>query len=189
MAASPYCFDDPERLFKDRICLKAVSKNLKGKIAEGSFEKQDCVRPKCKTLKHVTEVSMEVMPHECDSPTSTEALGGTLTIRTLITAFEGHDVNNRGYHAGSFVWTNATMKIEGNITGLTNVGTHRKPVFDACQKCHEPRTLEGRLSGRFVESANIALRHSLMEASYRLKLEENDIVQGTLEGVIITPCN
>lgn len=48
MVTSPYCFNESDKLFKGRICLMNISKNLKGKITHERDDSQVCARPACR---------------------------------------------------------------------------------------------------------------------------------------------
>ena len=88
----------------------------------------------------------------------------------------------------------AACSPHGTLSGITNVGTHRKPVFDpACQECHQPIFMEGRFCGLIRRAAaDPALTHRLPGVR-RLRLQfeelaagtEHPRIQGVLEGLII----
>ena len=51
--------------------------------------------------------------------------------------------DQRGLHGGNFTWLGQRLFATGTLSGITNAGTHRKPVFDpACQECHQPTFME-----------------------------------------------
>ncbi len=187
--------DDPPGIFQTRMCLNAVSKNLSEKLVRLSgSDPQKCESPSCKTIKTFHELGLKISTNpECDSPLGA-LLDGTIAIGRLSTAFR-QTATGRGFHAGEFVWTGAgSLVIEGQISGTTNVGTHRRPVFKACQKCGEQGVMEGRLCGRVTKTENPKLKDCQVVASYRISFKPSPTqglqspVQGVLEGVVICPC-
>jgi hypothetical protein len=187
------CLDDPATILKQSMCLASVSKNLLDgsfKLAESKL--QECKKPGCKTLKAVHAVHLPVKLNEhCDSSRS-KALDGAIDIARLVTAFD-QDGNHRGFHAGDFVWKGAGITVTGRVSGITNEGTHRKPVFADCQPCDARGVMEGRLCGQVTAADAADLKDATVEAAYRLRFEPaangaSGAINGTLEGVIITPC-
>ena len=78
------------------------------------------------------------------------------------------------------------------MSGMTNVGTHRKPSFPDCQPC-DARVIEGHLWGNVVGAEDQALKGCQIMGTYRIKSESfviggNGRATGVLDGVIICPC-
>ena len=76
---------------------------------------------------------------------------------------------------------------------MTNVGTHRAPVFKECQSCDDIGVMEGRLCGQIASTSHPALNGCQVMADYRIKFDPGvaggqGAVRGTLEGVIICSC-
>ena len=191
MSSEIQCFDDPESIREKRFCLNAVSKNLKGELDLVDADEQKCEKPSCKTLKTVHVVSARVESGPCDSKPST-LFDGKLVVRRLVTAHD-RDGMLRGFHAGDFEWTGATVQIIGRMSGMTNVGTHRSPAFKDCQACNETGVMEGRLCGQVVETKDEELKGCQVTAAYRLSFDPSDRggsgrFSGTLEGVTICFC-
>jgi hypothetical protein len=186
------CFDDPAAILEKAFCVSAVSKDLKGELRLAASKEQKCAEPKCKTLRTVHELKVEVVAASCDS-TAARPLNGALGVK-LSTAFDT-DGNHRGFHSGDFTWTGAGgLKITGRMSGVTNEGSHRVPI-KACQKCGDLGIIEGRLCGQVVEPGrNPKLKGCQVIAAYRIKFDPSTTggqgaVVGTLEGVLVCFCS
>ena len=89
---------------------------------------------------------------DCDGEASA-CLDGRFLVRNLVHALI-EDGQGRGPHTGDFVWRGDCLAVVGEMSGMTNVGTHRAPVSiparsatsEACSKdassdvWSEPRT-------------------------------------------------
>ncbi|MGI9595173.1 MAG: hypothetical protein ACR2QK_03375 [Acidimicrobiales bacterium] len=186
--------DDARRLWKQKLCLEPVSKNVKGKLDLLNRERQECEDPKCLTLKTNHFLRLEVNSHQpCDSVIG-QRLDGRLAVTNLVHAFNGGTGMGRGVHTGEFTWWGNGIEVQGEISGMTNVGTHREPVFDPCQECHDPGYMEGRLCGRITKAENEKLLGCRVVAAYRFRYEPSeecddaDIV-GTIEGAVVCTCD
>jgi hypothetical protein len=189
---SKLCAADPVELLETQLCLSALSKNLRGELHLLESEKERCKSPRCETLKTVHLLKVEVVPHDCDSDVA-KALDGVFYVRDLVHAFEGGDGNNRGVHAGNFRWKGATTLATGTMSGITNVGTHREPIFDACQTCEARGYMEGRFCGSVVKARPRALVGCALLGSYRFRFDAAEsggegAIRGTLEGAFMCPC-
>ncbi len=186
------CLEDPRQLWTQRVCLDPVSKNLRGELRLLDRERQEC-GDRCLTLKTDHMLKLEVMSHErCDSETG-RRLDGTLFVRRLVTALSGGTGEGRGLHTGAFRWVGDGVLVEGTLSGMTNVGTHREPVFRDCQECHDPGYMEGRLCGRVLRSKDERLVGCRVTAAYRLRFDPSEGfqdtgVEGTLEGLVVCAC-
>ncbi len=187
------CLDDPGTIFKQNMCLASISKNLlQGTLKLAESKPHECKKPSCKTLKTIHALHLPVRLNEhCDSPLS-KAFDGAIEIERLVTAFD-QDGNHRGFHAGDFVWKGAAVTVAGRISGVTNEGTHRKPVFADCQPCDARGVMEGRLCGTVTGTDVAEFKDAMVEAAYRLRFDPaanggSGVINGTLEGVIISPC-
>jgi hypothetical protein len=186
--------EDPRELWQTRICLAAVSKDVRGDLRLLERDVQDCEDRECRTLKTDHMLKVEVSAHQpCDSDVARE-LDGVLYVRRLVTAFADGSGQNRGPHAGAFVWVGAGARVSGTLAGMTNVGTHREPAFDACQECHAPGYMEGRLCGAIVRAADPRLVGCTVTASYRFRFDASEEAQdtalaGTIEGVVVAACS
>ena len=195
MPARLTCFDNPTDLLKQKVCIHALSKDVKGLLHDGTMKNDPCHIPPCKTVK--TEQKLELKNVTTNRPCDAKLallLDGSFVVQKLVTVYE-QDTTQRGVHAGDFQWSGpAGFTVAGRISGLTNEGSHRRPHFDPCQKCGERDIMEGRLCGQVIDSKDPALRDCQIIAAYRIKFDpraKNDkrfVVRGVFEGVIISKC-
>jgi hypothetical protein len=190
--AAPRCLDDPATIFKQLMCVNAVSKNFKGTIKLVEKNEQKCAKPECRTLKtlHVLKIGV-VSNNPCDSKLG-KTLTGTILVEKLATAFD-QDGTHRGFHAGDFLWKTATFVAQGRISGVTGAGTHRKPVFNDCQPCDARGFMEGRICGEIVETSKPELKGCQIIGTYRMRFTPtatgpNGAGQGSIEAVLVCPC-
>ena len=174
------------------VCLSPLSKNLKGELRLEESERERCRPRNCITLETVHELRLEVHSHDCDSPAG-QLLDGRLGLGQLVTKFFDGDGDNRGVHEGFFRWRAQNVLATGLMRGVTNVGTHRQPVFDPCQRCDERGVMEGMLLGRIVKAKDRRLLGCELRAAYRIRFDPSTeggsgAVQGTLEGAIVCGC-
>jgi len=194
MSHHHHCLEDPRALWDRPICLNPVSKNVRGDLRLLERELQTCEPDDCRTLKTDHLLKVEVRGHEpCDSKAS-ELLDGVLNVRRLITAFMDGSGENRGLHTGAFDWIGDGARVRGTMSGTTNAGTHREPVFDPCQQCRAPGYMEGRLCGRILKAKDERLRGCRVAASYRLLFDPSEGaidsgITGTIEGLIVCTCD
>ncbi|HZN10177.1 MAG TPA: hypothetical protein VFC61_00780 [Blastocatellia bacterium] len=187
------CLDDPPTILQQSMCLSAVSKNMRGTLKLNVSQEHKCEDPPCKTLKTVHQLKLAPRANQpCDSRLA-RPFGGTIVVERLVTAFD-EDGHHRGFHAGDFVWAGtAGVKVVGRLSGITNAGTHRRPVFDDCQPCDARGVMEGRLCGQVTAADDPALKNCQVMGAYRIKFDPSvtggsGAVTGVLEGVIICPC-
>ena len=188
------CPDLPKVGRTRRICLSAVSKDLEsGSLGRPVGTVHKCKLPACTTLATRQGLRAKVQPHDCDSGPG-KRLDGIIVVNELQTVFE-QDGTRRGVHAGNFVWRGKGFEIRGRMSGVTNLGTHRKPAFEPCQRCDERGVMEGRLCGKVRETSDPALRGCELFGAYRLRLLEPPSPKGVggkfagvFEGVIACPC-
>jgi len=187
------CLDDPATMLQKEWCISALSKDLRGTLHLSDHKTHQCQTPPCKTLKTVHQVKLNIVGHPpCDSQTA-HVLDGVIKIDKLVTVFD-QDGQHRGFHAGDFTWQGAgSTQVTGRISGVTNVGTHRLPIFTDCQKCDAKGVMEGRLCGQIASTSTAALNGCQVMAAYRIKFDPSltggqGDVSATLEGVIICSC-
>lgn len=187
------CLDDPRELWNNLVCLRPVSKNARGELRLLDRELQTCDDQDCRTLKTDHLLQVDVEAHDpCDSRAS-GPLDGVFFVRQLITAFADGSGEHRGLHTGEFRWAGGGARVRGTLSGTTNAGTHRQPVFDPCQQCDAPGYMEGRLCGRIVKADDERLRGCRVAASYRFRFDPSEGaistgITGTIEGLIVCPC-
>jgi hypothetical protein len=193
MAPGFTCIDDPSTLLQKQWCLSALSKDWRGELRLSDSKPHQCHTPACKTLKTVHQLKVKSVAHPpCDAHAAA-SLDGELVVDRLVTVFD-QDGMRRGLHAGDFVWNGvAGLKVTGRLSGITNVGTHRAPAFNDCQKCDERGVMEGRLCGRIETTGHAALNGCQVSAAYRIRFDPSatggqGAVRGTLEGVILCSC-
>jgi hypothetical protein len=173
--------------YKERICMWAVSKDLKGEFAVAEQEEQKCRRPGCMTLKARVRFKVQVTPHgPCDARAS-RAFDGTIEGELLFAHIDSGE--GRGYHLGRFEWAGADSALIGRMSGVTNAGTHRSPAAP-CEPCDQRGHMEGRLDaivvdGKYQRCRVLATYVINYDTSY--KAQDTAII-GTLEGVLICPC-
>lgn len=186
------CLDGPEEILRAEFCVNPLSKDLRGYIDLLERDEHRCTRPECRTLKTAHRFKVAARSHLCDSAVG-QLLDGTLIIERLASAFDRNG-EQRGFHGGDFQWiTGDGTKVVGRMSGITNAGTHRAPAFQGCQRCHQPGVLEGRMCGEVVETRHDELQGCWVQAAYRVTFDPgagggDGAVFGTLEGVVICPC-
>ena len=177
----------------DRIvCLSELSKDLKGELRPVEAERQECRQRDCVTLETIHQLELDVVSHDCDSEAG-KLLDGRLGSPQLVHKYVDGDGNRRGVHEGPFRWRGADLLATGIMRGVTNVGTHRQPAFDDCQRCKDVGVMEGMLLGTVVRARNKRLLGCELRAAYRLRFDPSErggsgAVVGTLEGAIVCDC-
>jgi hypothetical protein len=189
------CFDDPKLVFDSAVCVLSVSKDLKGEVLPPKQRAHECADQHCKTLQTLSELKAAVHTDPpCDSERA-RALDGTLLVRDLATVYDT-DVKLRGVHAGDFSWTGRGIELSGRMSGITNAGILRAPIFHpGCEKCLEPHVMIGRICGSVVKfsDADAHLRDASFVAVYRFLLLDPrpgapTRFEGTLEGALVPRC-
>jgi hypothetical protein len=186
------CPDDPRLMLEQRTCPTTLSKIMRGRIGQPAPERRECDDPPCRTLTTRQELELEFEAYDCDEEPAASILG-LLRIVDLVHVFEG-GADARGFHSGDFRWQSGDVLAFGRMSGITNAGTHHRPVLD-CQDCRAPGFLQGRLCGSIAQADDASLRGAHLFADYVLRvgdLGEDGIVEGrvegTLEGVLIRGC-
>jgi hypothetical protein len=189
------CFDDPTRVFEDSICVLSVSKDLKGELRPPKHRAHDCTDHQCKSFQTIGEMKATIHTDPpCDSERA-RMLDGTLVVRNWATAYDT-DIKLRGVHAGDFTWLGRGIELSGRMSGITNAGILRAPVFQpAAETCLEPRVMVGRMCGSVVKAPEglAYLEHANIVAVYRFLLVDPHpntptAFKGTLEGALIPSC-
>lgn len=185
------CPDDPRLMLEQRTCVTALSKTLEGRIGQPEPERRQCDEPACLTLTSRQMLELEARPFECDA--DPVQLHGVLRVIDLIHVFDT-SAEQRGFHSGDFRWESDRTLVFGRMSGITNAGTHHRPVLD-CQECKAPGVLQGRLCGSIARTDDPALRGAHVFANYVLRVDDlagdgipEQRVLGTLEGVLVQGC-
>jgi hypothetical protein len=139
---------DPGTYYKERICMWQVSKDLRGEFQVANQERQQCGKPDCLTLKGQVRLKAQARSHvPCDSVTA-RPFDGDIEGEIVFAYIE--DGHRRGYHVGKIKWGSATSTLIGQLSGVTNAGTHRRPLPD-CEPCDRRGHMEGRLDAVVVD--------------------------------------
>jgi hypothetical protein len=188
------CTPGNRDILERNICLSALSKNLKGELRPLHHVLERCAKLKCRTLKTIHFLELRATGNApCDSPTG-KLLDGNFIVRNLVTAFENGDGTRRGIHEGDFLWKGTGAEAVGTISGITNAGTHREPIFDKCQTCDAKGWMEGRFCGTIRASRRPQLRGCQVIGTYRFHFDPGKsqggtgAVTGTLEGEVVCAC-
>lgn len=193
MAIDYHCLDVSEAILEDSFCLSALSKNLQGELRKRRAEPHKCIRPRCVTLRALQQLKVTVTSNPvCDGPLGPR-FDDTLLVEELATVFMEGDGNLRGVHAGEFTWFGDGVTAQGRISGITNAGTHREPIFAPCQPCDTRGFMEGRLCGSVVETERPELERCLVVGTYRFRFDSSHdagstSIRGTLEAGLVCPC-
>ena len=203
MCASPLppthrfcCADTPPDILDHELCLSGLSKNLEGELRLLHHQRERCPKLECVTLKTEHFLALKVSSNEpCDS-SQAKLLDGVIRVSDLAHAFEGGDGTRRGFHGGDFRWQGqGGLLVLGTLSGMTNVGTLREPVFEpACERCDERGVMQGRLCGVIRRSPkDPRLIGCQVFGVYRFAFEPSKEggeggIKGTLEGVIVCAC-
>jgi hypothetical protein len=189
------CPDDPSTMREQKVCLFAVSKDLKGKIGSPEAKASKCKEPACATLLTGQKLTLKVTAHPvCDTPES-KPLDGDIEVEDFVHRF-ATDGRGRGFHSGRFRWKSGKTLIEGDLSGVSNGGLHREPPHKACQRCRAAGADEGTFCGTVIETDQSELKDAQVFGAYLLQFKRptgdkgipSGAANGTLEGVLIRPC-
>lgn len=183
--------DDPCQMLAQVVCVSSVSKDIEGELGGPEPERRECEQRRCLTLTTVQTLTLKLGSHpDCDS--LGVALDGPIEVRDLVHVFDT-DGNQRGFHSGRFRWESEIGLIFGELSGITNAGTHRAPAFQECQRCMDP-VMEGQLCGTVCRARKPEFAGCQILGSYRLRIDPAadglpaQGVRGTFEGVLVCPC-
>jgi hypothetical protein len=195
-----HCKDSPTYILEQPMCLFPLSKETDREPPSELrllFADQETCDDSCRTLKTIHELDLTLQSSHndrCDSPKA-GPLDGRLLVCDLTHALANGAFDQRGFHGGNFTWLGQQLVATGTLSGITNAGTHRKPVFDpACQRCDEPTFMEGRFCGVIRRAAaDPTLVGCQVFGAYRLKFdgslrEPRTPIRGVLEGLITCEC-
>lgn len=186
------CPDDPRLMLEQRTCVTALSKTIEGRIGRPEPERRDCEDPRCLTLTTRQPLELRLDRFDCDEDPAAAILGA-IVVQDLVHVFDSSG-DRRGFHSGDFRWESPPLLAFGRMSGITNAGTHHKPVLD-CQDCRAPGFLQGRLCGSIARAEDPTLRGAHLLGNYVLRVGDvvddgipEQRVLGTLEGVLIRGC-
>jgi hypothetical protein len=187
------CKDSAAYILDQTVCLYDISKDARaGQLRTVLAEPERCPEPPCESLKTVHQLDLELTSGPCDSDQAGRH-NGRLYSCDLTHALNGGP-DGRGFHGATFTWADQGFLAQGTLSGITNAGTHRGPMFEpACQECRAPGFMEGRFCGVIRRSADPALLGCQVFGAYRLQLAEELTapvirVRGVLEGLIVCEC-
>jgi hypothetical protein len=187
MAAVDCWIDSTEALREHTWCLLRVSKDLRGDYRLEEQESRSCAGPGCRSLVTTHTVRFEVAPGECDE---VPELDGLLEAAPFCNVFEDANPFDRAVHSAEVRWApSGGGAVVGTMTGLTNAGTHRPPAAVRCEECSSFAHLEGRLCAT-IDGVQ-RLGGCELVAVYCLSARPNGWngrLEGTLEGVVVRPC-
>lgn len=127
--------------YQERICIWPVSKDLRGELDVADQERQQCSTSDCLTLKGHVMLKAQVRHHApCDSIMS-RPLDGDMEGEIVLAYIDDGEL--RGCHIGKVAWRAGGSTLVGQLSGVTNAGTHRRPLPD-----WEPRDRRGHMEGR-----------------------------------------
>jgi len=195
-----HCKDSPTYILDQSMCLFPLSKETdRERLGELRlvFVDQETCDDDCRTLKTIHELDLPLQSSQNDHCDSAKArlLDGRLHVCDLTHALANGDFNERGFHGGNFTWLGQRLVATGTLSGITNAGTHRRPVFDpACQDCYQPTFMEGRFCGVIRRAAaDPTLIGCQVFGTYRLQFEgslrePSTRIRGVLEGLVVCEC-
>jgi hypothetical protein len=189
------CADRPGDIRCPRMCLYSISKDIKGELRVIDRVSEECGDPRCVTMKVIDFVQAEASSNKnCESDQG-RYFNPELKIYDLTHAFVDGDPKRRGFHGGSFRLGGQAGIIDGTISGMTNVNTHRRPFFEGPEPddCDVPFLMEGRFCGTVQRARDDKLVGAQAIGTYRFRLEEGfdaekSSIVGTMEGVIVVSC-
>ncbi|MGI9436116.1 MAG: hypothetical protein ACR2Q4_15025 [Geminicoccaceae bacterium] len=176
-----------KKFYQEPVCMKPISKNLRGEFDVVERRRQECDEPECVTRKAKVRFRTSVKPHQpCDSRPS-QALNGDIE-GELVFSYIRNGLR-RGCHVGHFRWDGVDSEAVGRMEGMTNIGTHRRPVAH-CENCHEPGHMEGCMDAVIVKGKHKGCR---IKATYLINFDPAPRIQdtafvGTIEAVLICEC-
>lgn len=186
----------PSFIPADPVCLQVVSRDLSGRFGSPLGEVEDCPDMDCFTRRTTQKLRFDATANEeCDEGAG--AVLDTTIFGRVEHLFKGQTGGARGIHSGTVFWTlsQGHGRGTGNMRGVTNAGTHRAPVFRACEGCDAP-TMQGSLEATAtIGPGTSAPRVVLLRAVYKIALQEpgeEGLVgnfKGTLEGVVMFFCD
>lgn len=190
------CHDNADYILDTRMCLDEISKDVRKGDLRLTYQDQElCPEKDCETLKTIHQLGIDLGAGPCDSEQSSR-VNGQLYSCDLTHAINVRNggVDGRGFHGGTFSWTDQGFLATGTLSGITNTGTHRSPIEPACQECRSPGFMEGRFCGAIRRSTDPALIGCEVFGFYRLQLAGDllapiiPVRAGVLEGLIVCEC-
>jgi hypothetical protein len=190
------CLDSSAYILDQTLCLYEISKDMReGSLRSALHEQESCLERRCETFKTIHQLDLELQAGPCDSEQS-RPHNGRLYSCDLTHALNPRNgtSDGRGFHGGTFTWADQGFLASGTLSGITNAGTHRGPIFDpACQRCDDVHFMEGRLCGIIRRSTDQSTLGCQVFGAYRLQFAQEltaprNAVRGVLEGMIVCEC-
>ncbi len=176
-----------EDAFNDKVCLHVVSKNLRGEFRIQQADNQDCETTDCTTLKHYSQIRMQIDSADCDSDVSREILNG-MAEGEGVAAFRDSNPDDRGGHTGRLKWAGDGADLYARFRGVLNAGTHRDPLQE-CERCKTENHAEGWIRAAVVGGSHEGCRVAAMYAMTIDRGGDGGTFLGTLEGLLICQCS
>jgi hypothetical protein len=170
--------------YQERICIWPVSKDLRGELGVADQERQQCSKS---TLKGHVTLKAQVHHHAPGDSIISRPLDGEMEGEIVFAYIDDGEV--RGYHIGKVEWRAGGSTLIGQLSGVTNAGTHRRPLPD--WELRDPRGhMEGRLDAVVTEGEHKGCR---LVAAYAIDFDPGTQIRsthflGTLEGVLLCDC-
>jgi hypothetical protein len=162
-------------------------------MEEVDLDRKQCRALECVTVLAATKARLEVKPHDCDSKLS-NVLDGELELADFVHVWDSK-TSEHGFHSARFRWKGRDAVFAGELSGMTNAGTHRLPIFKACERCRIRGVDEGRLCGTVEKTEVKELEGAQVFGIYRLKYAPaagsqlpGGRLAGSFEGLLVRPC-
>ena len=191
------CQDSSAHILDQTSCLDEISKGVRGRLRLAWQELESCAERRCETFKTIHQLDLQLQPGPCEPEQPPRLPNGQLYSCDLTHALKSLNgtAEGRGFHGGTFTWVDQGFLATGTLSGITNAGTHRAPIFEpACQRCDEPHVMEGRFCGIIRRSVDPGLLGCQVFGAYLLQFDkeltapDNEVRGGVLEGVVVCEC-
>jgi hypothetical protein len=173
--------------YQERICIWPISKDLRGELGVADQERQQCSKSDCLTLKGHVRLKAQVHHHAPGDSIMSRPLDGELGGEIVFACVDDGEL--RGYHIGRVEWRAGGSILIGQLSGVTNAGTHRRPPPD-WQPYDPPGHIEGRLDAVVADGEHKGCR---LVAAYAIDFDPGAQARsmpfsGTLDGVLLCGC-
>ncbi|MDJ0821223.1 MAG: hypothetical protein QNJ09_05340 [Paracoccaceae bacterium] len=191
--------------YRKPLITHTVSKSFEGGW-KNDYAQSICMSPEeCAHLHFPGKFDCDSLTsHDCDSEFSRQNITGALQAGYTATWGHAGDVGMkvdkkkpylaRGFFFGNFdiLDKNGRPFTEGTCDGMCNVGVVRKPLEDACEKCHQEGRWHGSVKAQVVlPDREIAFLIGEMAFDFQYEFTSSWMSTkfiGTLEGMLIRYC-